>query len=110
MKGEDNSDYYQESYRNKMELGDVIMEKEIDTNTLPRIGNNRMLHFDVEDKLPEFKGIYHIKIRSLEDYWVADSRFVSLSDIGLIAREGKDKVLVFANCHKNRTATGRCKH
>ncbi len=97
---ESQSDYYQESYRNNMELGDVVMEKEINTNTLPRIGNNRILHFDIEDKLPAFKGIYHVKIRSLQDYWVADSRFVSLSDIGLIAREGKDKVLVFANSIK----------
>ncbi len=100
--GEDEyeSDYYEASYRNQMDLGDVIMEKEIDTRTLPRIGNNRVLHFDVEDKLPNFKGIYHIKVRSLEDYWVADSRFVSLSDVGLMAREGKDKILIFSNSIK----------
>ncbi|RYY19152.1 MAG: hypothetical protein EOO04_22595, partial [Chitinophagaceae bacterium] len=46
-------------------------------------------------------GIYHIRVRSLEDYWVADSRFVSLSDIGLIAREGRDKMLVFTNSIKS---------
>ena len=99
--GEDyQSDYYNASYRNQMELGDIIMEKEIDTHTLPRMGNNRVLHFDIEDKLPAFKGIYHIRVSSPQDYWVADSRFVSLSDIGLIAREGKDKMLVFTNSIK----------
>src|SRR5205807_786174 len=30
-------------------------------------------------------------------YWVNDSRFKSLSDIGLIAKEGHDKIFVVAN-------------
>ena len=43
-------------------------------------------------------------IRSTKDYWVRDSRFVSLSDIGLIAKEGKDKILVFTNSIKTAAA------
>ena len=94
---------YDEYGGGSMVLGDVIMEKEIDTKTLPKYGNSRLLHFDITDKLPEFKGIYHIKVRSTQDYWVNDSRFVSMSDIGLIAKEGKDKVFVFANSIKTAT-------
>lgn len=86
-------------------FGDVIYEQEIDTRTLPKSGaGNRLFNFNITDKLPEFKGIYHILVRSTKDYWVRDSRFVSLSDIGLIAREGKDKILVFANSIKNAAA------
>ena len=35
-------------------------------------------------------------IRSSQDYWVRDSRFLSFSDIGLIAKQGSDKMVVFA--------------
>ncbi len=101
--GDNNSESDEEDYDRgggEMVLGDVIFEKEIDTKTLPKYGNSRLFHFDITDQLPSFKGIYHIKIRSTKDYWVSDSRFISQSDIGLIAKEGIDKVLVFANSIK----------
>src|SRR6185312_2837609 len=88
-------------------LGDVIYEQEIDTRMLPRSGTNninRILNLNFIDKLPEFKGIYHVLVRSAKNYWVKDSRFISLSDIGLIAKEGKDKILVFSNSIKSATA------
>ncbi|MEP7279795.1 MAG: MG2 domain-containing protein [Bacteroidota bacterium] len=80
--------------------GDVIYEKEIDTKTLPKSGSARIFNFNIDDRLPEFKGIYHLKIKSAEDNWVSDSRFISLSDFGLIAKEGADKILVFVNSIK----------
>jgi uncharacterized protein YfaS (alpha-2-macroglobulin family) len=81
-------------------LGDVIYEKEIDTRTLPKSGASRLFNFNIEDKLSDFKGIYHIRVRSTEKYWISDNRFISLSDIGLIAKEGRDKIFVFANSIK----------
>jgi uncharacterized protein YfaS (alpha-2-macroglobulin family) len=80
--------------------GDVIYEKEIETRTLPKNGSGRLFNFNIEDKLPDFKGIYHIKIKSTDDYWVSDSRFISLSDFGLIAKEGADKIYLFLNSLK----------
>jgi uncharacterized protein YfaS (alpha-2-macroglobulin family) len=82
-------------------LGDVIYEKEVDTRTLPKYGAGRLFNFNLEDKLNDFKGIYHIRVRSTDDYWISDSRFISLSDIGLIAKEGRDKIFVFANSIKS---------
>jgi uncharacterized protein YfaS (alpha-2-macroglobulin family) len=82
-------------------LGDVIYEKEIDTRSLPKSGAGRILNFSqFEDRLPDFKGVYHVVIRSSEDYWVKDSRFISLSDLGLIAKEGENKIYVFTNSLK----------
>ncbi|MBZ5857657.1 alpha-2-macroglobulin family protein [Flavihumibacter profundi] len=81
-------------------LGDVIYEKEIDTRSLPKNNGSHLFNFSIEDRIPELKGCYHIKIRSAKDYWISDSRFVSLSDIGLVAREGKEKLFVFANSLK----------
>jgi uncharacterized protein YfaS (alpha-2-macroglobulin family) len=96
-------DYYYHEYGggNAM-LGDVIYEKEIDTRSLPKSGGGRLLNFSqFEDRLPDFKGVYHVVIRSTEDYWVKDSRFISLSDLGLIAKEGRDKIYVFTNSIKS---------
>jgi uncharacterized protein YfaS (alpha-2-macroglobulin family) len=88
-------------------LGDVIYEQEIDTRSLPRSSTsniNHILNLDITDKLPEFKGIYHVMIRSTKNYWLRDSRFISLSDIGMIAKEGKEKILVFTNSIKTAAA------
>ncbi|MES2649206.1 MAG: MG2 domain-containing protein [Bacteroidota bacterium] len=95
----DENEYY-EGDDGDATLGDVIYEKEIDTRTLPKFGSSRLFQFNIADRVNEFKGIYHVKIRSTEDYWVSDSRFLSLSDIGLVAKEGSDKILVFANSIK----------
>jgi hypothetical protein len=95
----DHEDYY-DSDQTDAVSGDVIYEKEIDTRSLPKSGSARLFNFNLADKLPDFKGIYHIKIKSTEDYWVSDSRFVALSDIGLIAKEGSDKIFVFVNSLK----------
>ena len=85
-------------------LGDVIYEQEIDSRSLPKYGNSRLFNFSIDDKIKDSKGIYHVMIRSTKDYWVRDSRFISLSDIGLIAKEGKEKIIVFANSIKNAAA------
>lgn len=95
----DQSEYYEET-GNGITMGDIIYEKEIETRTLPQSGNSRLFKFNIDDQLPEFKGIYHIRVRSSKDYWISDSRFISVSDIGLIAKEAKEKLLVFTNSIK----------
>jgi len=96
LEGEDEYDNYDESM-----AGDVVYAKTIDTRSLPKSGNGRLLNLgDFEDRLPDAKGIYHVMVRSEKDYWVRDSRFISFSDIGLIAKQGKDKIVVFANSIK----------
>ncbi|MBA2746638.1 MAG: alpha-2-macroglobulin family protein, partial [Flavisolibacter sp.] len=103
--GEDEG-YYRgdEGDRNYAEptAGDVIYSKDIDTRSLPKSGGGRLLNISqFEDRLPDVKGVYHVMIRSVESYWVSDSRFISFSDIGLISKHGKDKMLVFANSIKS---------
>lgn len=94
-------DYYYDDYGSDAMLGDVIYEKEIDTRSLPKSGGGRLLNFSqFEDRLPDFKGIYHVVIRSTDDYWVKDSRYISLSDLGLITKEGLNKLYVFTNSIK----------
>ena len=100
---EGEGEYYYEENGDAV-LGDVLYEKVIDTRTLPKYGNGRLLQFNPDDKLPGFKGVYHIQVRSTEDYWVRESRFISLSDIGLIAKSGAGKMLVFASSIQSANA------
>ncbi len=94
-KNSDDEEYY--SGENAI-AGDIIYSKEIDTRSLPKSGAGRLLDISqFEDRLQDTKGIYHVMIRSSEDYWVRDSRFISYSDIGLIAKQGREKMFVFAN-------------
>ena len=95
-------EYYYDERSSDALLGDVIYEKEIDTRSLAKSGSGRLLNIaQFEDRLPDFKGVYHVMIRSSEDYWVRDSRYISLSDLGLIAKEGQDKIYIFANSIKS---------
>ncbi|MGZ8537480.1 MAG: alpha-2-macroglobulin family protein, partial [Flavisolibacter sp.] len=99
--------YEEGEYRNYSDAtsGDVLYSKEIDTRSLPKSGAGRILNISqFEDRLPDLKGIYHVMIRSADDYWVRDSRFISFSDIGLIAKQGQDKLYVFANSIKTASA------
>jgi len=102
--GDEESSYQYASYNEGMG-GDVIYSKEIDTRSLPKSNGGRILNLkQFEDRMPDVKGIYHVMIRSTEDYWIRDSRLISFSDIGLVAKQGADKVFVFANSIRNATA------
>jgi len=103
---EEGGGYYEGNGDNDLTFGDIIYQQEVDTRTLPKSGSSggRILNLSIADKLPEFKGIYHVMIRSSKDFWIRDKRFVSLSDIGLIAKEGREKILVFANSIKTAAA------
>lgn len=92
--------YYYDEEGGDATLGDVIYEQEIDTRSLPKLGNSRLFNFNIADRVKDFNGIYHLQIQSPDDYWIKDKRFISLSDIGLIAKEGKETMLVFANSIK----------
>ncbi|MBS1655195.1 MAG: hypothetical protein JSU05_10140, partial [Bacteroidetes bacterium] len=71
----DGDEGYYDDYGSDAQLGDVIYEKEIDTRSLPKSNGGRILNFSqFEDRLPDFKGIYHVEVRSTKDYWVKDSR------------------------------------
>ena len=89
-------DYYY-NYNDPGNLGDMVYEEEISTNSLPYRGANRILTLDFEDKLAEHPGIYVLEIRSDEDYWLRATKMISISDIGLIVKEGKSFISVFAN-------------
>ncbi len=101
--------YYDDYYYDSYELGDIVYEETIETKTLDRQGLIRLLHLDFDDKVKEYKGLYNVSVFSEEDYWVKDRCFISITDVGLIAKEGKDKIYVFANSIKTAEPLGGVK-
>jgi uncharacterized protein YfaS (alpha-2-macroglobulin family) len=92
-------DYYYNDYGPKEvgDLGDVVLEKNINAISLPISNASRLLNLDFKDILADHKGIYVIELRSKDDYWVKARKIVSISDIGLITKSGADNMYIFAN-------------
>ena len=79
--------------------GQLVFSREIETNQLPRSGNVRLLNLDLKDLgIPgAFKGVYLVKVESTDKKWLQAIEMVSLSDIGLIVKDGTEDIHVFAN-------------
>ncbi|PZP51961.1 MAG: hypothetical protein DI598_01865 [Pseudopedobacter saltans] len=91
-------DYYETE-----NIGDTVFTKEYDTEKLPSKNAMRFLHLDFSDKLRSYNGVYVVTVASTEQKWVQESKILSLSDIGLIAKQEDNRVLVFANSIKEAT-------
>ncbi len=105
----DDSYYYGYDFYDIERFSDLVFEDEIETSLLPRKGNKHIFHLDFEDKFSEFPGIYMIQVYSDKDYWLKDQKLVSISDIGLMAKQGKNYLTVFANSIKTAKPIGNVK-
>lgn len=96
-------------YYNTEDLGDTVFKKTYQTAQLPEQNAARILHLDFEDKIQDYEGVYVVCVSSKEHYWIQDSKILSLSDIGLIVKQDKDNMYVFANSIRNTAALSNVK-
>jgi uncharacterized protein YfaS (alpha-2-macroglobulin family) len=101
-RGEEESSSYQ--YYNTENVGDTIFKKSYETAKLPLQNAAHILKLDFEDRIKDYNGVYVVRVKSKEHYWLQDSKIISISDIGLIVKEEQDKMYVFANSIKRATA------
>ncbi|WP_190300512.1 alpha-2-macroglobulin family protein [Rufibacter hautae] len=97
---EETEEYIESSYYDVNETnGKTIFEREYETSSLRKQGKNHLLNLGLEDLDfdSHFKGLYVITVSSTEKNWLKDSKIISISDIGLIAKQGLNEVLVFTN-------------
>lgn len=94
-------DEYHNWYEWEMDekYGNEIVNKVIKTKSIPKNGNISLLNVNLDEinYSGEFKGLYIIKVESTEKRWLQDALIVSVSDIGLIVKEGINNIKVFAN-------------
>lgn len=95
-------DNYNVSYNdyNLEYLGDKIFEKTIESKDLAKVNGISLLNLDFDEQ-NNFKGIYLIKACSSDDQWIKAVKLVAISDIGLMAKQTDDEIIVFANSIMN---------
>ncbi len=86
-------DYYKE-------YGNILSTREYAVKNLAKSGNISLLNLAL-DNIGEFKGIYVVRVESMDDSYRAISKLVSVSDIGLIVKKCEDDVYVFCNSIKS---------
>ncbi|MFC6998898.1 alpha-2-macroglobulin family protein [Rufibacter roseus] len=104
---EENEEYYSfSSYEVDESNGRTIFEREYETSSLSKQGQSHLLHLDLADLDfdSQFKGLYVLNVTSTDKNWMKDSKIISVSDIGLISKQGQNEVLVFANSILNAKA------
>lgn len=96
--------YYSREYANGYynsyeinEFGKLVHEEKVDPSNLEKRGNALVMPLNFNDKFDELKGIYVVKIQGGDQHWLQDSQVVSISNLGLVTKKGKEEVFVFVN-------------
>lgn len=79
------------------DLSDVLVNKTVETTDLPKVRGVSALNLALPSQNKNFKGVYLVSVGSKEEAYLQASQLVSVSDIGLIAHQTKEEVLVWAN-------------
>ncbi|MHA4737557.1 alpha-2-macroglobulin family protein [Dyadobacter sp. MSC1_007] len=81
------------------QLSDVIVNKTIETENLSKSKGISALNIALPDDNKR-QGVYLVAVNSEEEAYLGATKLVSISDIGLIAKQGKDELWIFANSIK----------
>ncbi|MBH8567960.1 alpha-2-macroglobulin family protein [Microvirga sp. STS02] len=99
---DENGDYIDRSfqYYDTENIGNVLSERTISVDGLPKEGGLRLLNLNLKDL--EFqgplKGLYVIRVQDTERQWLQVSKLVAVTDLGLIVKQGATGgTTVFAN-------------
>ncbi|WP_170312674.1 alpha-2-macroglobulin family protein [Spirosoma agri] len=81
------------------DLSDVLVNKTVETTDLPKVGGVSALNLALPESVQSgsFRGVYLVTVGSKDEAYLRTSQLVSVSDIGLVARQTKDELLVWAN-------------
>ena len=80
-------------------FSDVVVNKVVDAENLPKTKGISALNIALPDDNGR-RGIYLVSVNSKDEAYLGATKLVSISDIGLIAKQGKDELWVFANSIK----------
>lgn len=92
----DGTYHYSDDYDNQ--YGDVVVDKKVETADLPKQGGISALNVAIPEVQGRMrKGVYLVSVASADAMYLSARKLVAVSDIGLIVKQGKDEVWVFAN-------------
>ncbi|MES2616627.1 MAG: MG2 domain-containing protein [Bacteroidota bacterium] len=87
-------EYYYDDYNEQ--YGSVITDREMSTKDMAKNKGVSLLNVNLGDE-KKFKGIYNIKVSSMDDNYISASKLVSVSDIGILAKKSKNDIMVMVN-------------
>ncbi len=90
---------YNYSDDDESHFSDVVVNKTVDTENLPRAKGVSALNIALPDDNGR-KGVYLVSVKSKDEAYLGSTKLISVSDIGLIAKEGDNEVWIFANSIK----------
>ena len=83
------------------DLSDVLVNKTVSVTDLPTVRGVSALNVALPDQNAvqgqPLRGIYIVSVASKDEAYLQANQLVSVSDIGLVARQTKDEILVWAN-------------
>jgi uncharacterized protein YfaS (alpha-2-macroglobulin family) len=88
------SNFYYEDYNEQ--YSQVTVDKTIETKNLPKQKNTSLLNVNLNND-KRFKGIYHIQVKSNGDDYSSASKLISISDIGILAKQSQNDLFVMTN-------------
>jgi len=92
---EDADRYYQSRFFNMQKFGYLLRVDTIEINsTKNRLIENQIDFSKYSDD--KYKGIYAIRLYPLNNYWKRKEKIISISDIGLIVKNSKEELFIFA--------------
>jgi len=86
-------------------FGKPVMTKEIQTRSLQKNGNISLLNLDLNELNfnETYKGLYLVRVEATDRKYIQDAQLLSLSDVGMIVKEGSSDVMVFVNSLRDAT-------
>jgi uncharacterized protein YfaS (alpha-2-macroglobulin family) len=80
-------------------FSDLLVDKTVDTENLPKNKGISALNIALPDDNNR-KGVYLVSVNSKDEAYMGATKLVSISDIGLIVKQGKNEIRVYANSIK----------
>lgn len=97
------NDYY--TWQFDENYGKPVFSKEVSTRSLQKNGNVSLLNLDLNEMEfgSSYKGLYLVKVEATDRKYIQDAQLLSLSDLGMIVKEGTSDVMVFVNSLRDAT-------
>lgn len=73
-----------------------VLSRTVKTADLPKVNGITALNLDIP-AIDDFKGIYLVQISSKTDYYLRATKLVSVSDIGVIAKQSANDLFIYTN-------------
>jgi alpha-2-macroglobulin len=104
---DEETELYSDSYTWQFDenYGKPVFSREVMTRSLQKSGNISLLNLDPSEfnAGETFKGLYLVKVEATDRKFIQDVQLLSLSDLGLIVKQGSTDVFVFVNSLKDAT-------